>query len=256
MHINRGDFQIDSNLALPADEVHLWRLDLEALRSEESRWQKLLSPDEAARAARFHFPVDRNRFAASRGILRTLLGSYLEVEPGNLTFSYSKKEKPYLALPYSDSGLTFNVSHSGEVALLAFTRKREIGVDIEELHRKIEIDPIARRFFSAHEQQQLAALRNEERFKAFFRCWTRKEAYIKATGEGLSLPLHQFDVSIAAGAQDALIATRPDAAEAASWSIREVPAGDGYFAALCVRGHDWRLKGWKSEALPNSHSRR
>src|SRR5580698_10397368 len=124
MHINRGDFQIDSNLALPAGEVHLWRLDLEALRGEESRWQKLLSPDEAARAARFHSPVDRNRFAASRGILRILLGSYLEVEPGNLTFSYSKKEKPYLALPYSDSGLTFNVSHSGEVALLAFTRKR------------------------------------------------------------------------------------------------------------------------------------
>jgi 4'-phosphopantetheinyl transferase len=251
MHISRGDFQIAPGLTLPEDEVHLWRVDLEALRTDESRWQKLLSSDEAARAARFHSPLDRNRFAASRALLRLLLGSYLQTDPDRLSFSYSKKEKPYLAPPHSESGISFNISHSGEVALLAFARRREIGVDVEQLHRNIEIDSIARRFFSLHEQQQLAALRKEEQFDAFFRCWTRKEAYIKATGEGLSLPLDQFDVSIAVGDADALIATRPDASAATLWSIRDIPAGAGYVGAICVRGRDWRLKDWTSQSLQN-----
>ncbi len=251
MHISRGDFQIAPGLTLPEDEVHLWRVDLEALPTDESRWQKLLSSDEAARAARFHSPLDRNRFAASRALLRLLLGSYLQTDPDRLSFSYSKKEKPYLAPPHSESGISFNISHSGEVALLAFARRREIGVDVEQLHRNIEIDSIARRFFSLHEQQQLAALRKEEQFDAFFRCWTRKEAYIKATGEGLSLPLDQFDVSIAVGDTDALIATRPDASAATLWSIRDIPAGAGYVGAICVRGRDWRLKDWTSQSLQN-----
>jgi 4'-phosphopantetheinyl transferase len=92
-------------------------------------------------------------------------------------------------------------------------------------------------------------LPQEERFQAFFRCWTRKEAYIKATGDGLSLPLHQFDVSTLPGHSDALIATRPDESEAATWSLREVPAGDGYVAALCVRGHGWKLKDWTNASV-------
>jgi 4'-phosphopantetheinyl transferase len=230
---------------LPKDEVHLWRADLDALRSEEPRWHEVLSADEAARAARFHFPIDRQRFVATRALLKTILGSYLATDPNHLTFTYSKTDKPHLSQPYAESGISFNISHSRGVALLAFTLRREIGVDVEQVRSDFEIEAIARRFFSQHEQRQLGAEPAEKRFEAFFRCWTRKESYIKATGDGLSLPLDQFDVSIAAGDCSALIATRPDATEAAKWSMREVAAGPGYAAALCVQGTDWKLKSWR-----------
>ena len=129
------------------------------------------------------------------------------------------------------SDVRFNVTHSGGIALLAFTRGREIGVDVEQVRHDFDPGAIARRYFSAHEQNQLADLPAEEKVDAFFRCWTRKEAYIKATGDGLSLPLSQFDVSLVPGETNALLATRPDESEAASWLLREVPAGPGYVAA-------------------------
>jgi len=249
MNIANGDFQIAPILELPDNEVHLWRIDLDALRQSEAHWQKTLSSEEAARAARFHFAVDRQRFSISRGVLRTILAGYLQTEAKSLSFSYSPKEKPSLSAPHSGEGLMFNISHSGSVALLAFTRGREIGVDVEQIRSDVEVDAIARRFFSAHEQEQLAAVQGKERFEAFFRCWTRKEAYIKATGDGLSLPLHQFDVCTVPGHSDALIATRPDQSEAHLWLLREVSAGEGYVAALCVRRRDWKLKDWTNEPL-------
>ena len=248
MNITDSDFHIEASIELPADEVHLWRVDLEAMRPDESRWQKVLSSDESTRASRFHFPGDRQRFVASRALLRTILASYLATDPASLSFCYSKKEKPSLETARADSDVTFNVSHSGGIALFAFTRRREIGVDVERVRRDFDLEAIARRFFSAHEQRQLAAAPDEKRFEAFFRCWTRKEAYIKATGEGLSLPLHQFDVSIAAQDRNALLSTRPDDSEAALWSLREIPAGPGYVAALCVRGREWHLKNWSGPA--------
>jgi len=207
----------------------------------------VLSPDELTRASRYHFLRDRQRFVASRALLRRILASYLATDPICLSFSYSKKEKPSLGAAHADSGVTFNVSHSGGIALLAFSRRREIGVDVEQLRRDSDLEAIARRFFSTHEQSQLAALPSEERFDAFFRCWTRKEAYIKATGDGLSLPLSQFDVSLAAGEKNALLATRPDSSEAGRWLLQEVPAGPGYVAALCVRGQDWKLNTWSGD---------
>lgn len=244
MNITDASFKIDAPLGLRGDEVQLWRVDLEAIRSEESRWQKVLSPDERQRASRFYFVVDRQRFVASRALLRIILGGYLTVEPGDLNFSYSTKEKPSLGPIHVESGVTFNVSHSGGIALYAFASGRDIGVDVEQVRRDFDVEGIARRFFSAHEQKQLFDLPSAERVDAFFRCWTRKEAYIKATGDGLSLPLTQFDVSIGAGNMDALVTTRPDGSEAKRWLLREVSAGIGYAAALCVRGRDWRLKDW------------
>jgi 4'-phosphopantetheinyl transferase len=247
MNIIDSGVQIAASLALPEDEVQLWRVDLESIRADESRWQKLLSSDESTRASRFHFPRDRQRFVASRALLRTILAAYLATDPNGLSFSYSKKEKPSLGLPYSGSGVTFNVSHSGAIALFAFTRRRDIGVDVEQVRRDFDVEAIARRFFSPHEQGQLAALPAEERVDAFFRCWTRKEAYIKATGDGLSLPLSQFDVSLGAGETSALLATRPDSSEAGRWLLQEVPGGPGYIAALCTRGQDWKLNDWSGD---------
>jgi 4'-phosphopantetheinyl transferase len=229
---------------LPEDEVQLWRADLEAISADEAHWQGVLSSDELRRASRFHFSRDRQCFVAARALLRTILAGYLQTDAKSVTFSYSKKEKPFLGSAHGNTGVTFNVSHSSGIALLAFTRRREIGVDVERVRTDSDREAIARRFFSINEQNQLAALPEEQRADAFFRCWTRKEAYIKATGDGLSLPLNQFDVSLDVDKTNVLLATRPDSGEAGHWLLREVPAGPGYMAALCVRGKDWKLKEW------------
>jgi 4'-phosphopantetheinyl transferase len=225
----------------PDDEVHLWQVDLASAAGAEEEWRSILSADEIARAGRFRFAQDRKFYTATRAILRRILGGYTAADPRELVFRYSEREKP--SLSGDEAGkIEFNVSHSGQVALLAFARERSLGVDVEQIRGGRDHEAIARRFFSQHEQEQLSALPPSERAAAFFRCWTRKEAYIKATGDGLALPLHQFDVSLAAGEENALLATRPDAGEAAKWTLREVPAAEGYAAALCVRGRGWQLR--------------
>ena len=239
LHIRDAAFQLETPIALPADEVHVWRAELAQVAPAERRWEPILSPDERTRAARFHFSRDRQHFTATRALLRIILAGYLASDPGDLTFRYSKTGKPSLN---SAENLEFNVSHSGEVALLAFTRGRQVGVDVEHLRENFDHEAIARRFFSRQEQQQLAELAPAERYRGFFRCWTRKEAYIKAEGTGLSLPLHQFDVSLGTGEASLLLATRPESVEAARWTLCEVPAGNDYLAALCVQGGGWRLR--------------
>jgi 4'-phosphopantetheinyl transferase len=244
--IGHANFRLETPVQLPADEVHLWRIDLEALAADEAHSSTILSDDERARAARFHFPIHRQYFIAGRALLRRILAAYLTADPKELTFSYSAKSKPALAGAHANR-ISFNISHSGEIALIAVTRNRQIGVDVEFIRHDFDTAAIATRFFSEVEQEQLAALSPAERHETFFRCWTRKEAYIKATGEGLSLPLRQFDVSIAAQSQDALLATRPDAAESKRWSLRDVAVKDGYAGAICVSGNDWKLVGWSSQ---------
>lgn len=241
LNISDAAFRLETPIALPADEVHVWRVDLSQVASAEQRWEPMLSADERTRAARFHFTKDRQRYTATRALLRMILGGYVDSDPKELVFRYSKNGKPSLSCG-PDGNVEFNVSHSGQVALLAFTREREIGVDVEHLRENFDHEAIAGRFFSRQEQQQLAALPAAERYRGFFRCWTRKEAYIKAEGTGLSLPLHQFDVSVGAEESSLLLATRPDSAEAPRWTLREIPAGVGYVAALCVQGAGWRIK--------------
>lgn len=246
MNISDAAFRLKEKeqITLPEDEVHLWRVDLSTVAAGEPHWQQILSADEKARAARFHFSRDRQCFTATRALLRTILASYAASSPTELLFRYSDKDKPSLSAGHSGNQIEFNVSHSGATALLAFARGRELGVDVEHIRENFDAVAIAQRFFSAHEQSELAALAPSEKFQAFFRCWTRKEAYIKAVGTGLSLPLDQFDVSLRPGDRSALLATRPDKAEAALWSLQEVSAGSGYVGALCVRGQGWRLKSW------------
>jgi 4'-phosphopantetheinyl transferase len=247
MNITEPGFSLAGPIELPENEVQLWRVDLGAVGPEEPRWQQVLSEDERARAARFHFSRDRQRYVSSRALLRIILAAYLGTEPKELSFRYSEKEKPALAGAHATREIEFNVSHSGMAALLAFTRGREVGVDVEQIRLDFDVEGIAHRFFSERERQELMAFAPEERHAAFFRCWTRKEAYVKATGAGLSLPLSQFDVSLAAGNINALIATRPDAGEAGRWSMREVRGGEGYAAALCILGRGWKLREWSEQ---------
>src|ERR1700690_1845544 len=168
MNITDSGFQVKAPLSLPEDELQLWRIDLEAVGADESRWQKTLSSEEWERASRFHFPRDRQRFAASRSLLRILLAGYLATDPAGVSFSYSEKGKPSLGAAHASSNLEFNISHSAGVTLLAFTRDREIGVDVEQVRSDFEVQAIARRFFSPKEQSQLSDLPAEKSVDAFF----------------------------------------------------------------------------------------
>jgi 4'-phosphopantetheinyl transferase len=232
-------------LTLANDDVHVWCAQLDTPPVAVHRLQETLAADELDRAARFRFEGHRRHFIVRRGVLRAILGHYLGVEPGVLRFAYSPYGKPALAAPDSGRGLNFNLSHSQGLALYAFSRGRELGIDIEALRLDIEYERIARSFFSPREQAALMALPSEQRGQAFFCCWTRKEAYIKARGEGLSMPLHQFDVSLVPGEAARLLETRPDPGEGQHWSLRNLEPASGYFAALAVEGQGWQLFCWR-----------
>jgi 4'-phosphopantetheinyl transferase len=205
----------------------------------------LLAPDECARADRFHFARDRNRFIVARGSLRTILGAYLQQEPAQLSFSYSQYGKPALADELAGNQLTFNLSHANELALIAVTRERGLGVDIEFIRPQFASEEIAERFFSDHEVAALRTLPEPAQSEAFFNCWTRKEAYIKAIGEGMSMPLNQFHVSLKPGSPAELLGNLRDANEVSRWSLQELAPGPGYVAAVAVEGKDWQLRCWQ-----------
>jgi 4'-phosphopantetheinyl transferase len=220
-------------------EVHVWRTPLEQPPEHlQTLWQTL-APEELQRANRFHFEKDRRHYVAGRGILRALLGRYLRREPAGLTFAYNPQGKPSLAGDAART-LSFNVSHSHGLALIAVTRGREVGVDLERIRPEFAGERVAERFFSPSEVAALRALAAAERLEAFFACWTRKEAYLKATGMGLSLPLDCFDVSLTPG-EAALKATRHDPTAVQRWSLRDVPPGPGYAGALAVESNGWHL---------------
>jgi 4'-phosphopantetheinyl transferase len=211
--------------------VHLWQRRLDASAEEVSAYYRLLSSEEQERALRFRVERPRTEFVLTRGTLRTLLAQYLGITPQEVQFRYEVRGKPALE---GESGLCFNVSHTNGLALMAFVMRRTIGIDVENLVRGVDAQRLAERFFSERERQALRSLRGDELQPAFFRCWTRKEAYIKAKGDGLSLALDQFDVSIAEQDRDALLATRPDPTEATRWTVCDVPMGTGYVAAVAV----------------------
>lgn len=241
MSTSNSQFPIGETLALPDDVVQLWCVELGVLPVSEQSWLDILRPNEQARAQRFISAQARQHFLVTRGLLRNILAAYLLVAPKEVAFQESAMGKLSLAAPHANTGIKFNVSHSGGLGLLAFSRKREVGVDIELIHADVKIDAIGRRFFSVEEQRQLALGSLEVKTESFFRCWTRKEAFIKAKGEGLSHPLDQFDVSLAPTDTECLLATRPDSSEAYMWSVRDVPVPSGYVAAVCAAGRDWQL---------------
>jgi 4'-phosphopantetheinyl transferase len=240
-------------LSLPTTDVHVWRIWLEQPPEAVESLRQLLSTGEQARAARFHFAKDRQHFIVARGTLRKLLGRYLEIAPADLCFAYADHGKPHLAPERSPplTPLKFNLAHSGSLAVCAFTRLGEIGVDLEHIKPDFIGDDIARRFFSATEVACLDQLPADARALAFFNCWTRKEAFIKAKGMGLSLALDQFDVTLAPDQQAELLRTGWDESEADRWSLRALEIGAGYVGAVAVEAHNWQLHCWEfDEASP------
>lgn len=233
-----------NDLALNDGEVHCWKasLNLDLLPLEGMR--QSLSDDELLRAGRYHIPRDESRFIAARGILRSILSRYVNTEAHELSFNYTHHGKPELIQKHNDITIRFNVSHSQDVALYAFTLDRKIGVDVELIRPDFAEMEIAERFFSTKEVTEICALPKNSQLNGFFACWTRKEAFVKAMGEGLSLPLDQFEVSVKPGNPARLLDTRWDHSEQSRWSMRELAVYAGYAAAIAVEGHDWKLDCW------------
>lgn len=226
---------------LTAEEVHVWRVWLDQEPSMVQAFLKILSPDERVRARKYHFHRDFEHFVIARGVLRDIISRYVNVSSSRIQFLYDQYGKPRL----SSSGmpLCFNLSHSGGVALYAISQVQAVGVDIEYARENISVDEIAERFFSANEVATLRALPSDLRTVAFFNCWTRKEAYIKARGEGLSHPLDRFTVSIIQGEPVRLLATE-EPGETSRWTLIELSAGADHIASLAVEGKVRMLRQW------------
>jgi 4'-phosphopantetheinyl transferase len=228
------------------DEVHVVRGMLDVGPLEVEQLGALLSEDERERAGRFVFERDRRRFTVARGLLRVVLGRYLDAPPGLLRFGTGPHGKPFLL----DGGVQFNVSHSGERALIAVSPRREVGIDIE-LHRPdVEFLALARHSFSASERRGLEALPAAEVAAAFYRCWARKESFIKARGDGLAFPLDGFDVSLEPAPAVALLGCAAAPMELARWRIVPLEIEEGYAAALTVEGEGARIAAFEAPDAP------
>ena len=236
---------VPEQFSLHPDEVHVWRAELDVGAFVLLRLRETLSADEQARAERFYSPVDRARYLAGRGILRALLARYLGTRAGDLRFCCNAHGKPALVPGSGTEDLRFNLSHSHRLALFAFAFRHEVGVDLEYVRPFLTNDRLAERFFSPQEVTALRALPESARTEAFFHCWTRKEAYIKARGKGLGLDLASFAVSLAPSQLTNLLITCNDGPEAGRWSLRALTPGDGYVAAIAAEGKDWSLALWQ-----------
>ncbi|MDQ3913986.1 MAG: 4'-phosphopantetheinyl transferase superfamily protein [Actinomycetota bacterium] len=224
--------------ALGARSLHVWRIEVRQPRDVLRELRALLTPDEEERAERFRFDRDRDSFVCTRAALRMLAGSYLGMAPQDVSFSYAGKGKP--GLP----GISFNVSHAGDVALAAFARSGRVGVDVEEMRPGTDLRALARRFFSPGENAGLERLDGDAFVTGFYRCWTRKEAFVKALGEGLSFDLGRVEVSTGPDAR--VVSVDGDEGAGSLWSIADISPRDGYAGAVVadVAAADVVLRDW------------
>ncbi len=223
--------------SLGENVVHVWLFKLEGQFSQWQRLRALLSEDELIRAERFYFERDRHRFVFARGNLRVILGRYVKQNPASLNFIYNDFGKPFLTAEPNQPSVNFNLSHSDMWGVLAVTLQKEVGIDIEKIKDSIKIEEIAERFFAPGEIAQIRALEPRERIDAFFNCWTRKEAFIKAVGKGLSLPLHDFEVTVQSDQPVRLLKYRGKEEELSDWFLTSFDPLPGFKAALAVH-HD------------------
>lgn len=227
---------------LSNDEVHIWRASLDVDCQERTRLSSWLSEDELLRADRFVFPHDREHFVVGRGRLRELLGTYLQRPPQSLEF----RTGPYGKLSLTDrADLRFNLAHSYGLALYAFAMNRELGIDVEKIRPEFATEGIAERYFSASEQSELRGVQAELRTNAFFLCWTRKEAYVKAHGGGLQIPLDSFDVSVSPDKPETLRSTDSD-----RWNLRSFEPAPLYVAAIIAEGSPEFFRFWNADIDP------
>lgn len=238
-----SDWQVPPQpLELEHDQVHVWRADLDLPAPAVEVARQTLAPEELERAGRFRCEVDRNRYVLAHGLLRTIVGAYVGVEPRELHFCPGPHGKPYLTGPWNSDRIGFNLAHSAGLALYAVARGREVGIDLERVRADLDTGVLAEQFLSLREASSLRNLPESEQLEAFFRCWTRKEAYLKASGAGLAMSLDQFDVSLEPGEPAALLSVQADPLEACRWSLEHLEPGHGFVGALAVEGQGWHLR--------------
>jgi 4'-phosphopantetheinyl transferase len=224
--------------------LQIWRARLDICSDSLPRYSELLSHGELARADRFVFPQDRQRFVTCRATLRLLLGNYLQIPPQSVLLEEGPQGKPIVAGSDLAPQMKFNLSHSHGIAVFAFAKEREVGIDVEKIRPDFASHEIAQRYFSSQEIAELDALAPQLYTAGFFRCWTKKEAYIKARGEGLQIPLDSFSVSLAPERPPQLIATDSD-----RWSIYSFKPLREYTAAIVAEKCDWTLSFYDGSSL-------
>jgi 4'-phosphopantetheinyl transferase len=241
---------------LGRDEVHVWLASLDRRQSELKFFESILAKDEMDRAKRFYFQKDRERFIAGRGLLRVILSSYVGVPPGEIFFTYGSNGKPGLKRQDGQPAIDFNLAHSGGTAIFAITQDRAVGIDIESVKYEFPVESVAERFFSEAEVAALRRLPEQMKKIAFFKCWTRKEAFIKALGDGLSCPLSDFDVSLTPGEPARLLHVKWASEEASRWCMEDIDCIAGCAAAIVFSGPQcrmhvspWDTKQWERNEL-------
>lgn len=223
-------------MELSDNHIHIWKLDLKNKEIDLNHFhENVLSTDEKNRADRLKSKVDRRRSVSSRGLLRTKLGEYLELDPSKINFSYNKYGKPSLDTKYHKENLKFNVSHSRDIVVYAITRSRDIGIDVEYLKTVNKADQIVERFFSEEEKIFYNSQTVDKKEWAFFTLWTRKEAYSKAMGRGIGLPAKDFDIEL-------IPYHNPNAAKKSEWTLYNVDIHSNYLAALATQGDSLEIR--------------
>lgn len=231
------------NLTLADDAVHVWCVDLQRSPTEIAALFQLLAADERQRAEQFYFERDRHSFTVCRGLLRVVLGRYLGQSPDTIQFCYGDRGKPALASEVMP--LQFNVSHSHGMALYAITLKARVGVDLEKMRSLRDVEQLTRRFFAEREAELISQLYGDAQQQAFFNAWTRKEAFLKATGHGLAYELNQVEVSLLPGEPAQLLRIPGEEKTSHAWWLQALEPLPGYAAALVVEGQPQQLDCWQ-----------
>jgi 4'-phosphopantetheinyl transferase len=234
--------------SLAANEVHVWAARLDVSSATLASFAATLSLSERERASRFHFERHRHRFIAGRGLLRALLGRYLEVEPMRIEFTYGAAGKPMLAASDPQTALHFNLAHSKDLGLIAITRSGPVGVDVEQIRALNDAEELVARFFSQREHATFKDLPDSEKPAAFFNLWTRKEAWLKATGEGIAHSLHLVEVSFLPGEPARLLAIPESLGQGTPWTLMDLQPAPGFAAALAIAVLDRKIQCWRWES--------
>ena len=243
-----------SDLALPNNEIHVWRASLNVFGVNLRYLQDILSQDELHRARRSRFEKNRKRFILARGLLRIILSRYVHVAPDELRFTYNRYGKPAMDSMAGQKALCFNLSHSGDWILYAIRQEQEVGIDIERI-RNIRAMWLAESIFSVREYAVFRSLPEHLRQQAFFTCWTRKEAFVKGIGQGLSYPLNQFSVSMILGEPAKLLNCSDYGHKTQRWNLTELTIDARYVAALAFEGYGSNLRCFQwQESLANLSS--
>jgi 4'-phosphopantetheinyl transferase len=229
---------------MAADEIHVWCANLDKLAAALPAYAEPLSESERKRADRFHFDRDRNRFIVRHGLLRMILGRYLNIGPECVAFTYETHGKPLISGRSTRTRFHFNLSHSDGLALIAGSRRAALGVDIERVRFVPDADQIAARFFSPSESAMLNAVPAEQKMEAFFHCWTRKEAYLKATGEGIADALPRIEVSLSPAQPARLLRIGGDAMDASHWTLSALTPAPGFVGALAIKAGGLKVTCW------------